>query len=73
MLVRLGGVFGCASIYVSWGLAVPPNHWPGEGKREQATATLEWEKVYIPHLRIEMWGTRGFGVGLEKQATARAV
>jgi hypothetical protein len=30
------------------------------------------ERVYIPHLRIEMWGTRVFVVGSVEQATATA-
>ena len=60
MYVRVG--VGICSV------VLPKRNGYGESNGKSA----EW-RVYIPHLKIEMWGTRGLGGRWEeKQATATA-
>ena len=68
--IRLGGVL-VALPYTLVGRYQFPNYRPirrpwapgccGKGGRKRATARAGG-RVYIPHLRIEMWGTRTFVV-----------
>jgi len=49
----------------------PPPSAQDDNKKTQ-WHKQERERVYIPHLRIEMWGTHSFVIGLGEQATTNA-